>query len=55
MSKRIGDVNNFNSVLFFYYRFHGTVRNPYNLDYHTGGSSGGSASAVAAGQKVVAY
>ena len=28
---------------------HGTVRNPYNPDHHTGGSSSGSAAAVAAG------
>jgi Asp-tRNA(Asn)/Glu-tRNA(Gln) amidotransferase A subunit family amidase len=28
---------------------HGTVRNPYNLDHHSGGSSSGSAAAVAAG------
>jgi Asp-tRNA(Asn)/Glu-tRNA(Gln) amidotransferase A subunit family amidase len=28
---------------------HGTVRNPYNPDYYTGGSSSGSAAAVAAG------
>lgn len=28
---------------------HGTVRNPYNLDYNAGGSSSGSAAAVAAG------
>jgi hypothetical protein len=28
---------------------HGTPRNPYNLDHHTGGSSSGSAAAVAAG------
>jgi Asp-tRNA(Asn)/Glu-tRNA(Gln) amidotransferase A subunit family amidase len=28
---------------------HGTVRNPYNPAYHTGGSSSGSAAAVAAG------
>jgi Asp-tRNA(Asn)/Glu-tRNA(Gln) amidotransferase A subunit family amidase len=29
--------------------YHGTARNPYNLDHHTGGSSSGSAAAVAAG------
>ncbi len=28
---------------------HGTTRNPYNLDHYTGGSSSGSAAAVAAG------
>ncbi len=28
---------------------HGTVRNPYQPDHHTGGSSSGSAAAVAAG------
>ena len=28
----------------------GTPRNPYNLDYYTGGSSGGSACSVAAGK-----
>jgi Asp-tRNA(Asn)/Glu-tRNA(Gln) amidotransferase A subunit family amidase len=28
---------------------HGTARNPYNLKHHTGGSSSGSAAAVAAG------
>lgn len=28
---------------------HGTVRNPYNINHHTGGSSSGSAAAVAAG------
>ncbi|XP_019331763.2 uncharacterized protein LOC102572765 isoform X2 [Alligator mississippiensis] len=30
-------------------RFHGTTRNPYNPNYFTGGSSSGSAAAVAAG------
>ncbi|XP_065648622.1 uncharacterized protein LOC105843892 isoform X3 [Hydra vulgaris] len=29
--------------------YHGTCRNPYNVDYPTGGSSSGSAAAVAAG------
>jgi Asp-tRNA(Asn)/Glu-tRNA(Gln) amidotransferase A subunit family amidase len=29
--------------------YHGTTRNPYNLNRHTGGSSSGSAAAVAAG------
>ncbi len=29
--------------------FHGTVRNPYRPDHYSGGSSGGSAAAVAAG------
>lgn len=33
---------------------HGTVRNPYNLDYDPGGSSSGSAAAVAAGLVPVA-
>jgi Asp-tRNA(Asn)/Glu-tRNA(Gln) amidotransferase A subunit family amidase len=28
---------------------HGTVRNPYNINHHTGGSSSGPAAAVAAG------
>ncbi len=28
---------------------HGTVRNPYSVDHHTGGSSSGSAAAVASG------
>jgi Asp-tRNA(Asn)/Glu-tRNA(Gln) amidotransferase A subunit family amidase len=28
---------------------HGTPRNPFNVDYHTGGSSSGSAAAIAAG------
>ena len=28
---------------------HGTPRNPYNVDYHTGGSSSGAAAAVASG------
>lgn len=30
-------------------RLHGTGRNPYNVNHYTGGSSGGSAAAVAAG------
>ncbi|KAJ7363456.1 hypothetical protein OS493_009610 [Desmophyllum pertusum] len=30
-------------------RLHGTPRNPYNVNYYTGGSSSGSAAAVAAG------
>lgn len=30
-------------------RLHGTTRNPYNVNYYTGGSSSGSAAAVAAG------
>jgi len=33
-------------------RLHGTPRNPYNVNYYTGGSSSGSAVAVAAGLKV---
>ena len=31
-------------------RLHGTGRNPYNVNHYTGGSSGGSAAAVAAGE-----
>jgi Asp-tRNA(Asn)/Glu-tRNA(Gln) amidotransferase A subunit family amidase len=30
-------------------RLHGTPRNPYNVNYYTGGSSSGSAAAVASG------
>ena len=30
------------------YSIHGTARNPHNIDFVTGGSSGGSAAAVAA-------
>lgn len=36
-------------------RFHGSCRNPWNLDYGTGGSSGGSAAAVAAGLVSMAH
>jgi len=36
-------------------RFHGSCRNPWNLDRSTGGSSGGSAAAVAAGLVPMAH
>lgn len=35
-------------------RLHGTPRNPYNVNYYTGGSSSGSAVVVAAGIPVKA-
>ena len=39
-------------VCVFNHRLHGTPRNPYNVNYYTGGSSSGSAAAVAAGKNV---
>ena len=35
------------------YRLHGTTRNPYNVNHYPGGSSSGSAAAVAAGNAPV--
>ena len=37
----------------FVHRLHGTPRNPYNVNHYTGGSSSGSAAAVAAGKRPV--
>lgn len=39
-------------VCVFIHRLHGTPRNPYNVNHYTGGSSSGSAAAVAAGKNV---
>lgn len=36
--------------LFYYNRHHGANGNPYNPNHSAGGSSGGSASAIAAGK-----
>lgn len=40
------------SLRVFIHRLHGTPRNPYNVNHYTGGSSSGSAAAVAAGKNV---
>lgn len=37
-----------------YSRFHGVTRNPWNLEFTPGGSSGGSAAALAAGMTILA-
>ena len=37
------------NVLIYLNRLHGIPRNPYNVNHYTGGSSSGSAVAVAAG------
>ena len=37
------------NVLIYLIRLHGIPRNPYNVNHYTGGSSSGSAVAVAAG------
>lgn len=40
----------FKMPIYFISRYHGTTRNPYNPQHFTGGSSSGSAAAVAAGK-----
>lgn len=40
--------------IYFIFRYHGTTRNPYNPHHFPGGSSNGSAAAVAAGKASIA-